>query len=456
MKRTKEQKGITLIALIITIVILLILASVAISSIQNDGILSYTENVVNKYNQTQRDEQSVIDKYLGYLKGDEWVTIYEGTETTVDGMLVLANKFLFTEGNSYRITVESDEFTGTVETKAILAESGNGSKVYILFGVTGGQAVTANSLNEYITILENMPEDAVYSIIVGGNIFNPTEGTMSVIGKMESTSDCEYTVRKIEEKAENNGELIFEGSLALNGTELTPIEGIKRNISPLVKTYRLDLIVDGVETTVYTEVGRIFSQVSAFALIGGSDFLFVGTEGNQSFAKLFMNAVTCEIAAIYEVGDVSNYVEESGFGAFYDSNNGTWDLVHTPSTDFVVPETVAGRTINRVILDSIMYQGGDRVITFTKDIEVDYYDCIARNLKFKIVSTDSEVVNSMVQRILDKTNNGIVIDLTECGDDIEFTNDTLTVISSKGLTINVTSAVKAKYQDNEYIVVPES
>ena len=40
MKRTIEQKGITLVALIITIVILLILASVAISSIQDNGIIS--------------------------------------------------------------------------------------------------------------------------------------------------------------------------------------------------------------------------------------------------------------------------------------------------------------------------------------------------------------------------------------------------------------------------------
>ena len=37
----RKQKGITLVALIITIVVLLILAGVAIGAIKNDGILQY-------------------------------------------------------------------------------------------------------------------------------------------------------------------------------------------------------------------------------------------------------------------------------------------------------------------------------------------------------------------------------------------------------------------------------
>ena len=43
-RKTKMEKGITLIALIITIVVLLILAATAISSITNDGVLQYAQN----------------------------------------------------------------------------------------------------------------------------------------------------------------------------------------------------------------------------------------------------------------------------------------------------------------------------------------------------------------------------------------------------------------------------
>ena len=68
MKRTKGQKAITLIALIITIVVLLILAAVAISSITNDGILSYAQNAAKDYNQAVKNEQDMLQGYLNFLE----------------------------------------------------------------------------------------------------------------------------------------------------------------------------------------------------------------------------------------------------------------------------------------------------------------------------------------------------------------------------------------------------
>ena len=67
MKRTKMEKGITLIALIITIVVLLILAAVAISSITNDGILHYATNAADAWNRAQENEATQLQNYLGYL-----------------------------------------------------------------------------------------------------------------------------------------------------------------------------------------------------------------------------------------------------------------------------------------------------------------------------------------------------------------------------------------------------
>ena len=66
-EKTKTQKGITLVALIITIVMLLILAVVTINSITNDGIISKTQDVANRFNQAQKDEQDILDEYLNYL-----------------------------------------------------------------------------------------------------------------------------------------------------------------------------------------------------------------------------------------------------------------------------------------------------------------------------------------------------------------------------------------------------
>ena len=66
MKKTREQKGITLIALVITIVILLILAVVSINSIQNDGILSKARKVAITYNQSVDNEQEKLQNYIDY------------------------------------------------------------------------------------------------------------------------------------------------------------------------------------------------------------------------------------------------------------------------------------------------------------------------------------------------------------------------------------------------------
>ena len=71
MKKTRMEKGITLIALIITIVVLLILASVAISSIQENGILSYAQNAKNKWEQAISNEQALLNSYMDFLNQNE-------------------------------------------------------------------------------------------------------------------------------------------------------------------------------------------------------------------------------------------------------------------------------------------------------------------------------------------------------------------------------------------------
>ena len=80
MKKTKMEKGITLIALIITIVVLLILAAVAINSIQNDGILHYATNAASSWNQAQKNEQTLLDGYLEYLDGGSKILDTNGND----------------------------------------------------------------------------------------------------------------------------------------------------------------------------------------------------------------------------------------------------------------------------------------------------------------------------------------------------------------------------------------
>ena len=55
--KIRQEKGITLVALIITIIVLLILAMVSINLVMNGGIIGKSKNAVDKYSQEEIEEQ---------------------------------------------------------------------------------------------------------------------------------------------------------------------------------------------------------------------------------------------------------------------------------------------------------------------------------------------------------------------------------------------------------------
>ena len=74
LEKIKNKNGITLIALIITIIVLLILAGVALATLTGQGnIIGNAENAVGKYNNSVAGEQQLlneIEKYFqNYLEG---------------------------------------------------------------------------------------------------------------------------------------------------------------------------------------------------------------------------------------------------------------------------------------------------------------------------------------------------------------------------------------------------
>ena len=89
MKKTKEQKGITLVALIITVIVLIILAMVTINAVSDGGIIGYAKNAVEKHrgqfyeyydwglgyvgeyrNGAVQSETSILDYYSKYIEND--------------------------------------------------------------------------------------------------------------------------------------------------------------------------------------------------------------------------------------------------------------------------------------------------------------------------------------------------------------------------------------------------
>ena len=68
MQMLKRNKGITLVALIITIIVLLILAGVSLSFVFNGGLLDKSQQAVNEYESAIRKEQNLLDQIDKYIK----------------------------------------------------------------------------------------------------------------------------------------------------------------------------------------------------------------------------------------------------------------------------------------------------------------------------------------------------------------------------------------------------
>ena len=63
----RAEKGITLVALVITIIVLLILAGVAISMLATDGgLIDRAVNSAEKYNEGAQNEKNEVDNLLEY------------------------------------------------------------------------------------------------------------------------------------------------------------------------------------------------------------------------------------------------------------------------------------------------------------------------------------------------------------------------------------------------------
>lgn len=152
MKKLKMEKGITLVALLVTIVILIILAVVAITTIMNTDILGYADKSVDTYQEGKDNEATQMQGYENYLNGaggtggsgttGSWLTLSDVPETTQDymkysvsnGRLTLSGPnneefwfysnythsttiqlpctFSLTKGRTYELKLETDMYIG--------------------------------------------------------------------------------------------------------------------------------------------------------------------------------------------------------------------------------------------------------------------------------------------------------------------------------------------------------
>ena len=78
MRQRKEERGITLIALIITIIILVLLAAISISAVTNSRIIDIATNGAGNYAKEQQKEEEEFNKTVNVI--EEYVKKYGGGE----------------------------------------------------------------------------------------------------------------------------------------------------------------------------------------------------------------------------------------------------------------------------------------------------------------------------------------------------------------------------------------
>ena len=69
-KEKLREKGITLVALVVTIIILLILAGVTLDMVlSQNGLFSRAQNAVEMYKKAQEDEEKMLDNLEAVMEG---------------------------------------------------------------------------------------------------------------------------------------------------------------------------------------------------------------------------------------------------------------------------------------------------------------------------------------------------------------------------------------------------
>ena len=130
MKKTKEQVGITLVALIITVIVLVVLALVTISSVQDGGIIGYAKNAAEKYrgqfyeyydwelgyvgeyrDGAVQNETSILDYYSKYLESNGSKISYRNVQNNRN-FTTLTIEYLeekITDGGEYKLNILKED-----------------------------------------------------------------------------------------------------------------------------------------------------------------------------------------------------------------------------------------------------------------------------------------------------------------------------------------------------------
>ena len=155
MTNTKKKEGITLVALVITIILLLILAGVSISVVNGDGLFTKAKNGTEAYQEAATNEAKKLNEYENYMVQND--TEGSATVTYNIGQIVpFANE-------DFYVIEKSDDTSNTVKLLAkkcidVNTYSQNGSTSTVVFDESTNDyssSTIKGIVDDYVSALQN-------------------------------------------------------------------------------------------------------------------------------------------------------------------------------------------------------------------------------------------------------------------------------------------------------------
>ena len=183
-KKLKQNKGITLVALIITIIVMLILVAVSVNVLIKSNLIGTAEKTVNKYSKAAEEESNggTIE-----INGKKYASIedyIEGNEQYDPDGWVMA--WTCADGGSWSDTIEEG---GTAEGDIVAKLYKTGSKITPSSFEFNGKTCTFNEGDEYNLVIEGTGTMGALMTTEGNNITGATGWHKSTAMYMMGASD---------------------------------------------------------------------------------------------------------------------------------------------------------------------------------------------------------------------------------------------------------------------------
>ena len=264
MKKYKSQRGITLIALVITIIILLILAGISISALTNQGLFKNAKEAQNATQKAEEEQGKTLNEY------EDEINKYLENDKKIDGKIVdRVNDGTIKIGDYVKYIPD------TASTDAILQEL----NTYSGSSANTASTLTQESLNWRILDIKDGQVRLISELPTTSTIaLSSYNGYNNAVKLLDDTCNVLYNNSKLASKVQNlKIEDIMEKMIETNYTNITANYG--KQFTPTNKYYPSILL---------KEKGQNVNGI-------------VGTELNESEQKELINQTTKPQATSLEV-----------------------------------------------------------------------------------------------------------------------------------------------------------